>query len=389
MDRLKESLHPYRKKYHRDFYALKDIDLEVKERESVGIIGSNGSGKSTLLKIITGVLTPSSGSVSVNGRISSLLELGAGFNPELTGIENIYFSGTIMGYTRNEIDAKLDDIISFADIGDFIGQPVKTYSSGMYVRLAFASAVHVDPDVLIVDEALAVGDFRFRQKCAEKMNELRSKATVILVSHSMRDIQMLCSKAVVMDRGVVEFLGSANDAVDFYMAKMESEEEAKKKDLRSAPIKQAKQSTSPYGEIFSNLEKIAEVSHRWVGADGNEIGAIEHGESIALEFSFRLLKPVKELVIGVPIWNSSRQMMTALNSDRQRIKIHAGEDGMVRGKLKMDRLVFNPDTYTSYLAIVDAKEYLYRNRIGEFRVKELPLYFGQMTPVHEWQFDQK
>jgi len=165
LDRLKESLHPLRRKYHHEFNALHDFNFEVKKGETVGIIGKNGSGKSTLLKIITGVLTPTSGSVTVNGRISALLELGAGFNPELTGIENVYFNGTLMGYSKEEMHAKLDDILGFADIGEFVRQPVKSYSSGMFVRLAFAVAINIDPDILIVDEALAVGDIFFQQKC--------------------------------------------------------------------------------------------------------------------------------------------------------------------------------------------------------------------------------
>ena len=167
-DRLKESLDPFRKKYHRDFFALNNVCFNVKRGETVGIIGKNGSGKSTLLKLITGVLTPTDGNIIVNGKISALLELGAGFNPEFTGIENIYMNGTIMGFSKVEMDKKLQDIIDFADIGDFINQPVKMYSSGMFARLAFAVAINIEPDILIVDEALSVGDVFFQNKCFKK-----------------------------------------------------------------------------------------------------------------------------------------------------------------------------------------------------------------------------
>jgi len=164
-DRLKEALHPGRKKYHKDFYALKDVNLEIRRGEVLGIVGKNGSGKSTLLKILSRVLTPSSGEFEVKGKVSSLLELGSGFNPELTGMENIFFYGTILGFTEEKIRGKLQEILDFAEIGDFVYQPLKTYSSGMKARLAFSVAINVDPDILILDEVLAVGDELFRRKC--------------------------------------------------------------------------------------------------------------------------------------------------------------------------------------------------------------------------------
>ncbi|MGC8771613.1 MAG: ABC transporter ATP-binding protein [Brevinematia bacterium] len=217
VDRLKESLHPFRKCYHRDFYALKDVSFEVKKGETLGIIGKNGSGKSTLLKIITGVLTPTSGNVYVNGKISALLELGAGFNPEFTGIENVYFQGMLMEYTKEEMDAKLPEILAFADIGDFVNQPVKTYSSGMFVRLAFAVAISVDPEILIVDEALAVGDISFQAKCYKKFEEFRNaKKTIVFVTHSLDTVIRYCNWAFVLNNGIMEFEGNPKDAVDYY-----------------------------------------------------------------------------------------------------------------------------------------------------------------------------
>lgn len=175
IDRLKEAMSVSHREYHKDFYALSQISFTVEKGQTVGIIGTNGSGKSTILKIITGVLTPTTGNVSVNGKISALLELGAGFNMDYTGIENIYMNGTMMGFSRKEMDAKLDDILEFADIGDFVYQPVKTYSSGMFVRLAFALAINVEPEILIVDEALSVGDVFFQSKCYRRMDEIRKK----------------------------------------------------------------------------------------------------------------------------------------------------------------------------------------------------------------------
>jgi len=201
-DRLKEALHPRRKKYHKEFYALKNINIEIKRGEVIGIVGKNGSGKSTLLKILSRVLTPSSGEFNVHGKISSLLELGSGFNPELTGLENVYFYGTILGFSEEKIKGKLQEILDFAEIGDYIYQPLKTYSSGMRARLAFSVAINVDPDILILDEVLAVGDELFRRKCYARMEQFfKGQKTVLFVSHSVSDVNQLCSRVMLVDEG--------------------------------------------------------------------------------------------------------------------------------------------------------------------------------------------
>ena len=217
MDRLKESLGLTRKKKYREHYALRDVSFEVHRGETVGIIGTNGSGKSTILKIITGVLNPTAGEVRVNGRISALLELGAGFNMEYSGLENVYLNGTMIGFSKEEIDAKLDDILSFADIGDFIHQPVKTYSSGMFVRLAFAVAINIDPEILIVDEALSVGDVFFQAKCYRKFEEFKKEGkTILFVSHDLGSVSKYCDRVVLLNQGVKRAEGSAKEMVDLY-----------------------------------------------------------------------------------------------------------------------------------------------------------------------------
>lgn len=218
IDRLKESLSISKKNRHKDYYALKDVNLEVKKGEILGIIGTNGSGKSTILKIITGVLTPTNGTVDINGKISALLELGAGFNPEYTGIENIYLNGTMLGYTKEEIDEKLSDIISFADIGEFIYQQVKTYSSGMFARLAFAVSINVDPDILIVDEALSVGDTRFQKKCYRKMEEFKKEKTIILVTHDIGVISKFCDRVAWIEKGHLKGVGDPIEMSKRYTA---------------------------------------------------------------------------------------------------------------------------------------------------------------------------
>lgn len=216
-DRLKETLGIGRGKHHTQHHALKGIDLTIRQGECVGIIGTNGSGKSTILKIITGVLNPSRGSVTVNGRISALLELGAGFNNEYNGIENIYLNGTMIGFTEKEIDEKLDSILEFADIGEYVYQPVKTYSSGMFVRLAFAVAINIDPEILIVDEALSVGDVFFQAKCYHKFEEFKEMGkTIVFVSHDLSSISKYCDRVVLLNQGTKLGEGTAKEMIDTY-----------------------------------------------------------------------------------------------------------------------------------------------------------------------------
>ncbi len=216
-DRIKETFHPFRKKYHTTFNALSDVSFQIKKGKCVGIIGRNGSGKSTLLQIICGVLTPTSGAIHVSGRVSALLELGAGFNPDFTGRENVYLNSAILGLKQEEIDACFDNIVDFADIGKFIDQPVKTYSSGMYIRLAFAVAVNVDPEILVVDEALAVGDEIFQRKCFSRMQKIKENGcTILFVSHSATTIMEFCDRAILLDAGEILAIGSPKDIISKY-----------------------------------------------------------------------------------------------------------------------------------------------------------------------------
>lgn len=225
-DRFKEALGLTKEKKYKEHFALSDVYFEVKKGETVGIIGTNGAGKSTILKIITGVLNPTSGKVDVSGRISALLELGAGFNMEYTGIENIYLNGTMMGYTREEVDAKVQTILDFADIGDFVYQPVKTYSSGMFVRLAFAVAINIDPEILIVDEALSVGDVFFQAKCYHKFDEFKEAGkTILFVSHDLGSIAKYCDRVVLLNKGKKMAEGEPKEIIDLYKQVLVSQAE--------------------------------------------------------------------------------------------------------------------------------------------------------------------
>ena len=248
-DRLKESLGLTKKQKYKEHYALHNVSFNVKRGECVGIIGTNGAGKSTILKIITGVLNPTAGEVAIDGRISALLELGAGFNMEYTGIENVYLNGTMIGFSKEEIDAKLQDILDFADIGDFVHLPVKTYSSGMFVRLAFAVAINIDPEILIVDEALSVGDVFFQLKCFKKFEEFKKQGkTILFVSHDLSSIERYCDKAILMDHGRNVAEGRPIDIINKYkkimtgmtVAEMEEQENLRKERIEASDTESKK-----------------------------------------------------------------------------------------------------------------------------------------------------
>lgn len=228
-DRFKEALNPFGKLYHKKFYATNNVNLQIKKGEVIGIVGRNGSGKSTLLKLITNVLVPDEGNIQVKGKISALLELGSGFNPEFTGLQNIFFYGTILGFSKKEMNEKFDDIIAFADIGDFIYQPLKTYSSGMQSRLAFSVAVHIDPEILILDEVLSVGDIHFKRKSYAKMQEFfESGKTIIYVSHSSGEVNRLCTRAIMLHDGNILMDGEPKEVTKYYEKYLFAKDENKK-----------------------------------------------------------------------------------------------------------------------------------------------------------------
>lgn len=319
LDRLKESLHPLRKKYHRDFFALRDVSFEIEKGRTVGIVGRNGSGKSTLLKIITGVLTPTSGSVTVDGRVSALLELGTGFNLELTGIENIYFSGTITGYTKEQMDGKLDHILSFADIGEFANQPLKTYSSGMYVRLAFAVATNIDPEILIVDEALSVGDTFFQSKCMDKMKRMLDNGiTLLYVSHDSGSIKSLCEKSILLDRGRVAAFESSDNVIQKYFSlKVENEQrllEVPAGKAPPAPLQAHEREGLREAAFLNNSEFQKRASYQrlrngkagfaniqLLDENGREVFLIEYEQELTLRMAVEAHEDIPSLAYGYHI----------------------------------------------------------------------------------------
>ena len=271
IDRMKEALHPRKKSYHKEFYALNDVSFEVKKGETVGIVGRNGSGKSTILKIITGVLTPTSGSVVVNGKVSALLELGSGFNPEYTGMENIYFQGNLMGYSRDDMELKLQNILEFADIGDFIHQPYKSYSSGMAARLAFAVAINVEPDILIVDEALSVGDAAFQRKCFARMEQIKNNgATILFVSHALDDVAKNCSRTVLLNQGHMLEFGESRHVVNVFRDLLFGKSKKTKVVSGLADVDLEKELNISHEDVFHTRALYQKAEYRW-GMGGAKI----------------------------------------------------------------------------------------------------------------------
>jgi ABC-type polysaccharide/polyol phosphate transport system ATPase subunit len=366
-----------KKKYYEEFWALRDINLELRQGEALGVIGLNGAGKSTLLQLMASVIKPSSGHLEVNGRISALLELGTGFNSDFTGRENVILNGVIMGFSRKQMLEKMEEIRQFADIGEFFDQPLKTYSSGMRARLGFAVAVNLNPDILLVDEVLSVGDFQFQQKCLEKIHDMLGRMSVLLVSHSMSTVSRFCNRTIVLDKGRKLFEGDSAEAIGYYL----DEVKGGKADSRA----EAAAPKAFQGEIFENAERICDVTHHWVNENGEATRNIKHGGEITLEFSFRLLSPVRNLSIGIPIWDATGNLLTAVNSDACGITFRQSDDGIIRGRMRMAPVLLNPGRYHSVLAIHEGTMYLYRNVIEPFYVEQAPLRLhGFFTMPSEW-----
>ena len=342
IDRLKESLSPVKKSYHREHYALKNVSFEIKKGETVGIIGVNGAGKSTILKIITGVLNPTEGSVTVNGKISALLELGAGFNPEYTGIENIYLNGTMMGFTRDEITERLDSILDFADIGDFVNQPVKTYSSGMFVRLAFAVAINIDPEILIVDEALSVGDVFFQAKCYKKFDEFKKMGkTILLVSHSLSSISKYCDKVILLNKGEKLAEGKAPEMIDLYKKLLVNQyDEAAESDsvedimsigaeLDDGELCKSKMTLNPvinsYGNGMAEIYDFAIFDDR-----GKIVNQLTKGSVFKIMMKVKFNQPVNDPIFAFTIVNLQGTDVTGTNTMIEKISFENPKANEVR-----------------------------------------------------------
>lgn len=354
--RLREILSISNKAHHREFYALRDINFEVKRGETFGIIGTNGSGKSTLLKLITGVATQTAGHITVDGKISALLELGAGFNRNYTGMENIFLNGTMMGYTREEMEKKVDDIVEFADIGEFIYQPVKNYSSGMFARLAFAVAINIEPEILIVDEALSVGDVFFQNKCYKKFEELREKnITVIFVSHDIGTVKQLCSRVLWIEKGVQQMVGDSTEVCNEYSNCILAK---RAKEYKADQVENQNMDVCIMGNEVFDLDSLPEISYTsesilnddvkilscyLADQNGKRVSSCLAGEKYTLSIFFSSKIEIRNCVVGFVIETVKGIWIINCNSlntgMKKGVRIKAGSMNRADFEFEMPKIV--------------------------------------------------
>lgn len=383
-DRVKQALTFGQARFHRQFTALQDISFEIKKGESVGIIGRNGSGKSTLLQLLCGILKPTAGSAEVNGRVSALLELGAGFNPEFTGRENVYFQGAVMGLTRSEIDARFDEIAAFADIGEFIDQQVRIYSSGMFIRLAFATAVNVNPDILIVDEALAVGDMEFQERSISRMKQLQSHGTtIILVSHSIPAVRNFCQQAIWLDAGELKESGAADKVCYAYQTHINQAVHEKKRMREDVSL-----SLESRNRHRSGREKSITITNATV-----ENQRLAVGDRLNLRFSLyfsELGQSATEFGLGVKIHNDEGRLVAVFNTIRDNIFL-AGNVQEV--SLLLPHTSFMPGSYWVSANVCDHDVMFAFDEfercasfevMKEFNLKGIPRWEGEVACEHTW-----
>lgn len=381
-DRIKQALSLGRVRFHKEFTALQDVSFEIKKGETVGIIGRNGSGKSTLLQLICGILKPTSGSVEVHGRISALLELGAGFNPEFTGRENVYFQGAVMGIPKEEMARRFDEIAAFADIGEFIDQQVRIYSSGMFIRLAFAVAVNVNPDILIVDEALAVGDMEFQERSMIRMKQLQSNGTtIILVTHAIPAVRNFCQHAIWLDAGELKEGGAADTVCHAYQEHIDQALHPKRPTRQDSSQK----SRSHYG---SGREKSITITDATV-----ENQHLAVGDRLNLRFSLHFPKPIQSAIefgLGVQIHNEHGRLVAVFNTIRDNIVL-AGDAEEVC--LLLPRTSFMPGHYWVSANVCDRDVMFAYDEfercssfevMKEFNLKGIPRWEGEVACEHTW-----
>lgn len=364
--------------------AVKDVSFAVDKGEAFGIVGRNGSGKSTLLKLISGILKPTSGRVSVNGRIAALIELGAGFHPEITGRENIYINGIMLGLTRREIDARFERIVDFSGIRDFIDQPVKTYSSGMYVRLGFAVAVHVDPDILLIDEVLSVGDEEFSAKCIAKIQEMKYRGvTLVFVTHQLDQVRNLCDRALWLDHGETAQVGDPVRVVDAYLQEVAAPEARRDAAPPVAETAALPDEEERFGSGEVILKHVALVDNK-----GLELVALGAGSAVAIEMDVEVRVPQDDFVFGLGIYHADGTCVYGTNTDLEGFAPERLESsGRVRFVMPSLDLVAGQYRVDAAVHTRNGRSFDYRRGVIRFVVGSRVHDTGVYRPKHSWQFD--
>jgi len=368
-----------------EFWALRNVSLSVEDGETVGFIGPNGAGKSTLLKLISRIIEPTTGSVTVNDRVGALLELGAGFHPDLTGRENIYLNGAILGLERRQIDQRLDDIVAFAELERFIDVPVRHYSSGMYVRLGFSVAVHTDPRILLVDEVLAVGDQNFQHKCLERIMEMQQQGlTICFVSHDLGSVQRLCSRAVWLEDGVVQEAGAVADTISSYLRHMAMQEEAELEPATDRPSRTLHRWGSGQARV---------VSVTFLGGDGMERNVFHVGEPWAVRLHYHAPERVHQPVFGIAVHRMDGVHVCGPNTTFSGLHIPFIE-GEGEVLYRVDALPLMEGTYLLSVAVhnrADTVMYDYHDRLYAFRVRQVGTgeRYGLVTMSGVWDWEAK
>lgn len=391
-----------------DLWALKGLTLTIEKGRAVGLIGPNGSGKSTLLKLLTRIIYPDRGSIEINGKVSSLLELGAGFHPDFSGLENIYMNAAIFGMTRKQIDHKLDDIVAFSELGDFIDSPVRTYSSGMYMRLAFAVAINVEPDVLLIDEILAVGDENFQKKCFKKMQEFKEqKCTLVVVSHAMNDIQKVCDEVIWLKEGEPQLIGDTDYVIDQYRNAM--------LDSPATPMRISSESAALASKTHPNAEpsgykqhdlggrqEVGVTPNRWGSREAEiydveitnqldqKVTVFDYGEDVVIRYSYRINADIQDVVFGFGIFMLDGTRCYGTNSQIAHAdmpSLNQGKEGEVA--MRLSHLYLADGEYVVNIA-VHSKEgiaYDYHHRLYGFQIRSGSKDIGIVRPEVGWKIE--
>lgn len=356
-----------------EFWAVRDVSFKLKRGESLGLIGPNGSGKTTLLKMINGILAPDKGQIKVEGKVGALIEVGAGFHPLLTGRENIYVNGAILGMSKKEIDKKFDEIVEFSEIGDFLDAPVRTYSSGMFVRLGFSVAAHANQDILLVDEVLAVGDISFQSKCFRKIGKLRDAGiSLVLVSQNLELVRHYADKALFINKGKVIFTGNSQEACERYT--LQQTQETKVNSIIE---------TSNCGLHIPAASNLQDIKFKIVNSSGKSLSEVKTEEPVDFHFSFFYSGSSDNLQIGIIIYKDGLYLV-GIDSLIDGLKLSA-ENELFKGVLRINRVNLTAGQYTAVLAIINRGDFLFRGHPINFSVVSKRIYPGFLDLPHEWK----